>query len=285
MRLTSAAGVRVGHRHLADLEPVAHDGDAVGDAEDLVEPVRHVDHADAAGLELPHGGEEPLHLVGREARGRLVEDEVVAIDPQRPGDGDERLLGAAEARHPRVGIEGAADERQGLARLVVHAAPVDAEATPAAGSGEAAGQADVLRHRHPLDEAEILVDEGHGRAGAAPDLMAVGDAVDEHLPAVRPEQAAQHLDEGRFAGAVLAQERHDLAAAHVERDALQRPRGAERLGDVVEAQDALGHLSPSSAPGGFCRSRSAPVIDSIGTRVNVGDARRRQRLAVMPPST
>ena len=149
-----------------------------------------------------------------------------------------------QAGHPRVGIEGAADKGQRVARPLVGAAPVDAEAAPAAGRREPPGEADVLGDRHPFDEAEVLVDEGHGRAAPAPHLVAIGRAVDEDLAAIGPEQAAQHLDERRLAGAVLAQQRHDLAPPHVEADALERPCGAERLHDVVEPEVTFCHAIP-----------------------------------------
>ena len=64
---------RFGHRLLADLEAVPHHDDTVGDAEDLVEAMRHVDHPHAPRPEAPDGVEQPVDLVGRKARRRLVE--------------------------------------------------------------------------------------------------------------------------------------------------------------------------------------------------------------------
>ena len=45
--------------------------------------------------------------------------------------------------------------------------------------------------------------------------VAIGLAADRDLAAVGLEDAAQNLDQGRFAGAVLAEQRHDLAAVDI----------------------------------------------------------------------
>ena len=95
-------GRSLADRLLADELAVAQHDDAVGDAEDLVEPVRHVDHADALFAQAPQRREQPLHLIGRQARRRLVEHEEIAIDDERAGDGDQRLLGAADRLDTRV---------------------------------------------------------------------------------------------------------------------------------------------------------------------------------------
>ena len=68
--------------------------------EDLVQAVRDVDHADAAAAQRAQHGEEPLHLVGRQAGGGLVEHDQLGLDGERPGDGDQRFLGARQARAP-----------------------------------------------------------------------------------------------------------------------------------------------------------------------------------------
>src|SRR5439155_1119324 len=77
-------------------------------------------------------------------------------------------------------------------------------------------------------------------AGAAPRL----DTLDErqHLahpdvPRRRPEDAADDLDEGGLAGAVVAQQADDLVAAHGEVDVRERLHLAERHLHLLEADD------------------------------------------------
>src|SRR5712692_10002964 len=56
--------------------------------------------------------------------------------------------------------------------------------------------------------------------------IADGDwlAIDTYLAAVRRDESVEDVHEGRLAGAVLAQERVDLASAHVEIDRVVRER-------------------------------------------------------------
>ena len=99
---------------------------------------------------------------------------------------------------------------------VADTAPVDAEAPRFRTVGEPPRETDVFGDRHPFDETEVLVDERHLAATAAPDLVPVGLAIDQHLSAIGPEQAAEDLDERGLAGTVLAEERQDFAAMDVE---------------------------------------------------------------------
>ena len=71
---------------------------AVGEAEDLREPVRDVEDAEAARLELLDDREHALELGAGEDRRRLVEDEDARVERERTGDLDELALGDAEPR-------------------------------------------------------------------------------------------------------------------------------------------------------------------------------------------
>src|SRR5204862_5473197 len=69
---------------------------------------------------------------------------------------------------------------------------------------------------------------------------------DARLPARRIEEARQHLERGRLAGAVRAEEPDDLAGLDVERDRVDRmylpPRSSEEtLRGGPQAGLALGH--------------------------------------------
>ena len=72
---------------------------------------------------------------------------------------------------------------------------------------------DVLRHRHRVNEPEILVDEG--------DWKPVDDRIDDtpvqaNLPVVGPVNAGEHLDQRGLAGSVLAEKGVDFPGAHLE---------------------------------------------------------------------
>jgi hypothetical protein len=87
--------------------------------------MRDVDHADAPAPQTAHRLEQTLHLVGRQARGRLVEHEKIAIDDQRAGDRDERLFSPAQASHSPARVDPAADQRERLLGASLSARPID----------------------------------------------------------------------------------------------------------------------------------------------------------------
>ena len=61
--------------------------------------------------------------------------------------------------------------------------------------------------------------------------------VDADLARVRPVDPAEHLDEGRLAGPVLAEQGVDLAGAQVEVDPVECPDAAEGLADPAQLQE------------------------------------------------
>ena len=66
------------------------------------------------------------------------------------------------------------------------------------------------------------------------------DAGDQRAAGTRAQQAAQHADDGRFAGAVRADEAHDLAGADAKADVIDRDEGAEAFDQVLGDDLRLG---------------------------------------------
>ena len=69
-------------------------------------------------------------------------------------------------------------------------------------------------------------------------------AVEDDLAGVGVEHAVDHLDQRRLAGAVLAEQRVDLAGPHPEAHVVVRQHPGERLGDAAQLQavgTAVGH--------------------------------------------
>ena len=62
------------------------------------------------------------------------------------------------------------------------------------------------------------------------------DAVQLDAAAVRLVHAGNEMHQGGLAGAVFADERMHLAAADLERDAVDGPHAREGLGDVADGQ-------------------------------------------------
>ena len=151
--------VQLGGLVRADLGTVAQHADAVGDREDLVEPVRDIEDADTALAHAPHGLEQDLDLGLRERRGRLVEHQharAVLPLPEGAGDGDTGALGSGELRHRAPDVDLEAQRREHVVRAAALGTPQD----PPAGAGlEAAPEGEVLHDAERVDERQILVDE------------------------------------------------------------------------------------------------------------------------------
>ena len=95
---------------------------------------------------------------------------------------------------------------------LVDGVPAD-QAVAARKSG---GQRDVLGHAHPFHQRQVLVDEGDRQILDLWVDRAVGQ---QNASGIGAMHAGQNLDQRRFAGAVAAQQRMDLALADVEIDA------------------------------------------------------------------
>ena len=250
-------GCRRRHRLAPHQPAVAQHGHLVRHLEDLVQAMGHVDHADIAPAQPAQDGHQPGHLVGRQAGGRLVEHDDLGLDGECPGDRDQGLLGPRQPAHPRIRIDHAADRGQCVARAVPCLPPAD-QSEPAR---EAQSHRHVLGDRHPVDQAQILMDEGD-RLPLAGDRRAVLIVLPMHqnLPFVGLMDAGQHLDQGRLAGTVLAEHarispawrsRLTSLTATVPPKRLEtwenRSSGASITGDEPCPTGAPGHSSASPA--------------------------------------
>jgi hypothetical protein len=147
------------HGRRRDVAAVADDCHPVREAEDLVQPVRDKDDTHAARAQHAQGREEALDVGHGERGGWLVEDEDVRLDDERPGDGDERLIGSGERGDAFEGIDRAADPGEHPRGSVPRFAPGDETAR----AGIAGDDGDVFGDSHGADQTQILVDEGDGR--------------------------------------------------------------------------------------------------------------------------
>ena len=132
--------------------------------------MRDVDDPDTLGLQLAHGGKQRFDLVGGQTGGRFVEHQETAGGCQHAGDRDQRFLGTRKARDAGLRIDVAADLGKSDHGPPIGFGPVDRPQPAATAARIAIGDGDVLRDRHPLDEAEILMDEGDGLGLSRPTL-------------------------------------------------------------------------------------------------------------------
>ena len=230
------------HRHVGHLPPVAQDDRAVAVLDDLVEPVRHEQHADALRAQLADDAEQPLDALARQVRGRLVQDEQVrgrtvrsssgrtVLEPglREPArDGDQSPLGHRQVTHAGVRRHVEAD----LLERRPHPLPLLPPPDAACEAGREPGDAQVLQDGHRRDQREVLVDERHARA-AGTGTQVGGDVLPSHAhvrPGLGRVVAGQDLDQSRLATAVLPDEADDLTARELQGDVLQHRHSAEAL--------------------------------------------------------
>ena len=178
--------------------------------------------------------EELLGLRRGEDGGRLVEDEDAGIPEQRLQDFHPLFLADGQAVDAPVQIDGQA--------ALLHQR-VEPPARLGGGPGEAedrlGSEHDIVEGGEVFRQREMLVDHtdpglqrGLGRAGRQRSQRPV--RFDADRPRIGDIMAEQDVHQRRLAGAVLAEQRVDLAGSHLERDAIEHrlPRH-EGLGDLA----------------------------------------------------
>ena len=138
----------------AEILPLAHDDDAVGDAQALADLGGRVDDREAAPRAF---GEQPEHLglgADVDAAARLVEQDDRGVGRQHLADDDLLLVAAGERADHRaaaVGLDVDVADRAVDQRLLALA-----RGEEAAGEGADAGEREVLADGHRLHEAVAL---------------------------------------------------------------------------------------------------------------------------------
>ena len=122
-----------------------------------------------------------------------------------------------------------------------------------------AAEEQVGGHVEPRHEVELLEDRGDaGRLGLARAGEAHRRAVDRgSSPSSGAMHAGEDVHQRRLAGAVLAEERVDLAGLQVEVDAAQRLDAAEALLDAAHLEERLSHGPGTRTTRGGGRRRGA----------------------------
>ncbi len=186
-----------------------------------------VDDPDAVGTEPLHHAEEALLLLPGERSGRFVHDDDPGTGTEGTGDLHQLLLRHRERSDLRIGIDLGSDTAQQLLGGFSPGAPSD----PAERPESLEPDPDVFRHREVGEQRRLLIDAGDteamgfsGREGRDPVAADLDGAF------IGLMSAGDDLDQCRFAGAVLAQQRMHLSGPQVERNAFERPDGPEGLG-------------------------------------------------------
>ena len=237
---------------------VAQDGAAVGDGDDLVEPMRDVDDRGALRLHAREHREQPLDLAFFQRRRRLVQDEDAALPAQRLGDRDQLPLGEAERRHRPVRVGLKVELGKHGARGVAHAGAIDHGQRPEPPHRQIA-ERNVLGDRQRRHQPQFLRDgDDAGSDGVARARKVPRRAVDANRAAVGTPDPAENADQRGFAGAVLADQGVDFPDGDIEVDAVERDRRAEMLAHALSAGGRVAHAASLSFRGAAQRRARNP---------------------------
>ena len=223
-----------------DILAVAHDGDAVGDALELIHAVGDIDDANAGLFELPDEDEQVVDLRVGQDGGGLVEDKKSCVFM---GQGlcnfDHLLLCDRQRLDDGLRVEIQMQLVEQLLRHGVLLRLVDEQALHGL-----APDIDVFRHGQVLHEVQLLMDDADAerlRVARAVDVDMLSKEFDR--AAVARVDAGQHLHERRLAGAVFADQRHDLSLADLQLRVVQRVDAREVFLDTGHSENRFGHLS------------------------------------------
>ena len=228
--LGNGEGGAVAGQHVA---AIAGDGDAIGDGEDLLQPMRDIEHGVAAPAQLPQHGEEPLGLALVQGRVRLVEDEQPRRLQQHAAELDQLLLADAEPADRRLDIDMQAELGQQIAALGRHGGDGDQPVADRLAIDEEIGQDGALRK-----QAQLLIDDADAElAGGLGGIDGQLLAIEEDAPGIGADHAGQNLHQRGFAGAVLAHHRVDGAGLDLQIHAVEGHHPAVALGKVVDGDE------------------------------------------------
>jgi len=217
-----------GDLHLA----VEQDVCAIHDVEGLLDVVVGDQHADAAVLEA---GDDLLNVVHRDridARERLVEHHELRLRDERARDLEAPALTAGK-RERLV--------RPQVLDVQLVEEPFEPQFPLLPADGECLeDREDVLLDRELAEHGRFLREIADAPPRAAVHRH-VGDVflVEEDPAVLRRDEADDHVERRRLAGAVRAEEADDLSLLHVERDVVHHIAAAIRLHESFGAQDAV----------------------------------------------
>ena len=207
--------VRLGRDPLADDLAAPDDRDPVGDLEDLVELVADEDDAVALGREAAQDLEDLLGLLRCQDGGRLVEDEDLGVAVERLEDLDPLLPADGQGADLDVGVDLEAEPSTEFDDPAIGLVAVEEDRI----GHRLLAEDDVLGDGQDRDEHEVLVDHADPAGDRVRGTGQVDlGAIEQDRALVGRGQPVEDVHQGGLAGAVLAEQRVDLARPDVEID-------------------------------------------------------------------
>ena len=198
------------------------------------------------GAQGPENDEQGFGLGGSQGRSRLVENQYPGQMRQRAADLDQLPLGSRERRNGNGRLEAGAEPHQQRSRARDHGLAIDENAT-----AQLMPEEDIPRRIKRAHEPRVLIDHGDAvrerlrRAGERD-----GAPVQQKPAGVRLVHAGENAHQRGLAGAVLADDRLNLAGREGERDAFQGLDARKRLHDAFDGENGAGfdHERLANAP-------------------------------------
>ena len=200
---------------------------------DFLQLVRNVEDGAALAREPAQRFEQGFDFLRRQNGSRLVHDDEPRVLQQAAHDLDALALADRKVADHEIRIQPQAVAGRDLD---------DPAAQVALRKLRRNAQRDILGNGQGLEQREML--EDHADAFGARLRRPVrreGLAAQRHGAGVGPQHAVDDLDQGGFAGAVLAQQRMDFSLVHAEGDVVVRQDAGKRSGDAFETEKRVRH--------------------------------------------
>ena len=223
--------------HGGDILTFPQDRHPVGDLLDLIQLMGNDDDGVAVLFHFPQNGKQLLDLLDRQNGGRLVQNDDLGTVVEDLDDLQGLLFRYGHVVDLLFGVQLKAEFFGDLLHL--------GEAVLAQSqTGLLLAHPDVVGGREHTHQLKVLMDHADAQTlgilgGVDGDLF----AVHQNGALVRLIDAGEHIHQGRFAGAVLAQKGQDLTGFYIQIDAVVGNHRAEGLGDPPHLNGVLlGHI-------------------------------------------
>ena len=222
----------------ADILAIAHDGDFIGNAEDLIHLVGDVDDRDAFSRQVVYDAEQGFHLVFGQGRSRFVEDQHTAVRGDCLGDLNRLHLGNAQVADLFLRVEGHPDLFQQVRRILIHFLVIDRGDKSQVFLHRITSEEDVFTDRTCRDRLQFLVYHGDPlvqRIHRILDLCRL--SVDIDLALVHLINTKHAFHQRGLAGTVFTHQSVDFTRAKLQLNVVQRLDTRKRFAYITHLKE------------------------------------------------
>ena len=227
----------IGKPHRRDILPVAHDGHAVDDVLQLLQPVGDVNDAAPVFLELVNDPEQVIDFARSERRCRLIHNQHPRVRGKRLGDFHHLLLGHRQIPYDLTRVDVDLEFIEHAGGFFFHFRIGKHKTVPLFPA-----QKHVFGHRQMAAHVQLLMDDRHA------DLLrllgrqvAIRLAKDLHCARVAGVYAAEYFHQRGFARTIFPKQCHDFPCAQLKLHIVKRLHAGKALCNALHGNDDLIH--------------------------------------------